>query len=55
MIFETFSLSGGGLYNLRQAIGRIDQFIEGVTFPHYQGNDMLRAAVKRQFEIIGNP
>ena len=55
MIFETFSLSDGGLYNLRQAIGRIDQFTEGVTFPHYQGNDMLRAAVKRQFEIIGNP
>ena len=41
------------LWDVCEAIGRIDRFINGRTFDEYMDDEMLRAAVERQFEIIG--
>ncbi len=35
------------------AAERIERFTAGSSFDDYLGNEMLRAAVERQFEIIG--
>jgi uncharacterized protein with HEPN domain len=41
------------LYDIQQAAARVSEFIAGKQFDDYQSNAMLRAAVERQFEIIG--
>jgi len=41
------------LYDIQQAAWRIAEFTAGKQFEDYRSNTMLRAAVERQFEIIG--
>jgi uncharacterized protein with HEPN domain len=41
------------LWDVQQALDRIVRFTSGRTFDDYLANDMLSAAVERQFEIIG--
>ena len=41
------------LYDMQQAARLIQEFTEGKTFDDYQSNVMMRAAVEREFEIIG--
>lgn len=41
------------LFDVDQACGLIRQFTEGMTFSGYSANPMVRSAVERQFEIIG--
>ena len=41
------------LYDIQQAAKRVADFTAGKRFEDYHGNAMLRAAVERQFEIIG--
>lgn len=41
------------LYDIQQAAARISEFTEGKRFEDYQTEAILRAAVERQFEIIG--
>ena len=41
------------LYDIQQAAARIADFTDGKQFEDYHSNAMLRAAVERQFEIIG--
>ena len=41
------------LYDIQQAAARIAEFSSGKQFEDYRSNIMLRAAVERQFEIIG--
>ena len=41
------------LYDIQQAAQRIADFSSGKRFEDYQGSAILRAAVERQFEIIG--
>jgi uncharacterized protein with HEPN domain len=41
------------LWDAHGAAQRIARFIAGRSFDDYLGDDMLRAAVERQFEIIG--
>lgn len=41
------------LYDVQQAVGLIREFTDGKTFTDYQSNAMMRAAVEREFEIIG--
>jgi len=41
------------LYDIQQAVVRISEFTQGKRFEDYQSEAMLRAAVERQFEIIG--
>jgi uncharacterized protein with HEPN domain len=41
------------LYDIQQAVERIVEFTAGKRFEDYRSNPMLRAAVERQFEIIG--
>ena len=41
------------LYDIQQAAARISDFTAGQTFGDYQQTALLRAAVERQFEIIG--
>ncbi len=41
------------LYDVRQACERIAAFTRGRTFDEYVSDDMLRSAVERQFEIVG--
>jgi uncharacterized protein with HEPN domain len=41
------------LYDVQQAAARISEFTSGKRFEDYQSEAMLRAAVERQFEIIG--
>ena len=41
------------LYDIQQAAARIAEFTAGKQFEDYHSNTMLRAAVERQFEIIG--
>lgn len=41
------------LWDIRRAISLVQEFIDGRTFADYQSNAMLRAAVEREFEIVG--
>lgn len=41
------------LHDVREACSRVREFTEGKSFDDYQASPMLRAAVERQFEIIG--
>ncbi|MEK6593106.1 MAG: HepT-like ribonuclease domain-containing protein [Pseudomonadota bacterium] len=41
------------LWDASQAADRITRFITGRTLDQYQADDLLRSAVERQFEIIG--
>lgn len=41
------------LHDMLVAAERVERFLSGRTFADYQRDDMLRAAVERQFEIIG--
>jgi uncharacterized protein with HEPN domain/predicted nucleotidyltransferase len=41
------------LYDIQQAGARIARFTDGKAFADYETDEMLQAAVERQFEIIG--
>jgi len=41
------------LYDIADAGQQIVAFTAGKTYPDYEGDAMLRSAVERQFEIIG--
>jgi len=41
------------LYDVSQASELLEQFAHGKSFAEYQTDAMLRSAVERQFEIIG--
>ncbi|HVB34555.1 MAG TPA: HepT-like ribonuclease domain-containing protein [Patescibacteria group bacterium] len=41
------------LYDVRQAASRIADFTSGKLLEDYRGDPMLRSAVERQFEVIG--
>ena len=41
------------LYDIRRAVELLTEFTADKTFKEYQRDAMLRAAVERQFEIIG--
>ena len=41
------------LFDIRSAADLLAEFLAGKTFADYQRDAMLRAAVERQFEIIG--
>ena len=41
------------LYDIQYAAGLLTEFTTGKTFADYERDAMLRAAVERQFEIIG--
>ena len=41
------------LYDIQQAAARLADFTADKRFEDYRSNAMLRAAVERQFEIIG--
>jgi hypothetical protein len=41
------------LWDSQRAADRVARFTAGKTFQSYDGDEFLRAAVERQFEIIG--
>ena len=41
------------LFDIQQAARQISDFVRHKSFSDYEGDPMLRAAVERQFEIIG--
>ena len=41
------------LYDIQLAVSRIQDFTRDANFSDYQGDVMMRSAVERQFEIIG--
>lgn len=41
------------LYDMQQGASLLADFVAGRTFADYEADAMLRAAVERQFEIIG--
>jgi uncharacterized protein with HEPN domain len=41
------------LFDIRRAADRIARFCEGRTFDSYRNDELLRSAVERQFEIMG--
>ena len=41
------------LYDIQRAADLLREFTSGKTFADYAGDAMLRSAVERQFEIIG--
>lgn len=41
------------LHDIREAVARIGKFTAGKSLEDYRRDDMLRAAVERQFEIVG--
>ncbi len=41
------------LYDIQRATDLLREFASGKTFVNYEGDSMLRSAVERQFEIIG--
>src|SRR5215472_11791876 len=55
-LFPAAMISNQGaafLWDARRAAERITRFTAGKTYDDYLDDDMLRAAVERQFEIIG--
>jgi uncharacterized protein with HEPN domain len=41
------------LYDIQQAADLLAEFTGGKSFADYEADAMLRAAVERQFEIVG--
>lgn len=41
------------LFDIRQAVAEIGAFTRGKTFADYSSDSMLRAAVERKLEIVG--
>ena len=41
------------LYDIQRSANRLREFTNGKTFADYEDDAMLRSAVERQFEIIG--
>lgn len=41
------------LFDVEQAIARVQRFLQGKDFADYQSDELLRSAVERQFEIMG--
>lgn len=41
------------LNDILDAMGRIEEFVEGMDFEDFQGDDKTSSAVVRKFEIIG--
>lgn len=41
------------LWDIREAANRIREFVGGLDFDAFAGNALVRSAVERQFEIIG--
>ena len=41
------------VWDALQAVDRITRFSAGKTFGDYQGDELLRSAIERQFEIVG--
>lgn len=41
------------LWDALRAAERLDTFREGKSFADYQSDDLLKSAVERQFEVIG--
>ena len=41
------------LWDMLQAAKEIRQFIQGISFHHYESNIMLQRAIEREMEIIG--
>ncbi len=41
------------LWDARKAVGLIENFVSGRTWDDYESDSMLRSAVERQFQIIG--
>ena len=41
------------LFDIQAACGKLERFTAGKRFEHYRKDDLLRSAVERQFEIIG--
>jgi uncharacterized protein with HEPN domain len=41
------------LFDIKQAAGLLADFTRGKAFADFQGDPLLRSAVERQFEIIG--
>ena len=41
------------LFDIQQAANRIARFCEGKKFEDYRSDELLRSAVERQFEIMG--
>jgi uncharacterized protein with HEPN domain len=41
------------LWDARQAAGRVVAYVAGRTWQDYATDDLLRSAVERQFEVVG--
>ena len=41
------------LYDVQRAVELLEEFTSGKTFADYERDAMLRAAVEREFEVIG--
>ena len=41
------------LFDIQRAVALLQSFIRGKTFMDYESDAMMRSAVERQFEIIG--
>jgi len=45
--------AGAFLWDIREAVNRIQEFVSGFDFDAFAANALVRSAVERQFEIIG--